>query len=313
MKNYTRTEDFTIEEFNEMFRRMEIFETGLNKGENFTHLCPGRVIASMFFQESSRTSASVKVAMIRLGGGWFGIDGIKGTYLESGEEDLEDTLNGVAPLCDIMAIRHKSLDLTALAEKGFRVPLINAMCGGEEHSLYPLVSIYLMKKHFEDLKGLKIGIYGMSKSSRPMKAAIKVLSKFGVEIYEDPIIPEFKLPEHIRNIIAENGSSYTNDKLKNFIEKIDYLFVIEGLPQSGEDPALVDKFNKGFEPITKGDLAKMKETSLIAVHEPRATTDGRLVALKEIDDDPRLTAKKYVNLLIHANMALITYLLGIKV
>lgn len=313
MKHFTRTEDFETKEYLELFSRMEIFEKGLKQGKDFTHLCPGKVIASMFLQESTRTSASIKAAITRLGGGWFGIDGIKGTYLESGEEDLEDTLHGLAPLCDIMAVRHKDFNLTEFAKKGFRVPLINAMCGGEEHSIGGISFSYLAKKYFKDLKGLKIGIYGMSKSSRPMKAGAKVLSRFGVEFYEDPVIPEFKLPKHIRQTIINNGSTYKEDELKNFISEVDYLFVIEGLPQSGEDITLVGKFNKAFIPFSNKELAEMKKSAIIVVGGPRTTTDGRLVALKETDSDLRIIGKKSIESIVYANMALITYLLDIEV
>lgn len=313
MKNFTRTEDFTTEEYLEIFRRVEIFEKGLAEGKNFTHLCPGKVIATEFFQESLRTSASLKAGMVKLGGGWFGIDGIKGTYLESGEEDMDDTLYGVAPLCDIMGVRHKDFDLTAFAEKGFRVPLINAMCGGEEHSIAGIGFPYVAKKRLGKLEGLKIGMYGMTKSSRPMKAAAKVLGRFGVEFIEDSVIPEFRLPEHIQKIVEAAGSTYRQDKLENFIGEVDYLFVIEGLPQSGEDLALVDKFNKAFVPFSKEHLAKMRKDAIIDVGEPRATTDGRLVALKETDDDPRMVGKEMIGSMIFINMALITYLLGVEV
>ncbi len=313
MKNFTRTEDFATEEYLEMFRRMEIFEKGIKEDKNFTHLCPGKVIATEFFQESLRTSASLKAAMVKLGGGWFGIDGIKGTYLEAGEEDMEDTLYGVAPLCNIMAVRHKDFDLTAFAEKGFRVPLINAMCGGEEHSMAGVGYPYITKKHFGKLEGLKIGIYGMSKSSRPMKAGVKVLSRFKMEFYEDSVIPEFKMPDHIVKVMEENGSTYKQDKLENFIGEVDYLFVIEGLPQAGENPALVDKFNKAFIPFSNEHLARVRKDAIIEVGEPRATTDGRLVALKETDSDPRMVGKELLEIMIYMNMALITYLLGVDV
>ena len=313
MKHFTRTEDLSKEEYLEIFRRMEIFKKGIDEGKDFTDLCPGKVIATMFFQESTRTSASLKAAMIRLGGGWFGMDGIKGTYLESGEEDLEDTLNGVAPICDIMAIRHKSFDLTEFAEKGFRVPLINAMCGSEEHSIAGAIFPYMLLRRSKSLNGLKVGIYGMTKSSRPMKAAVKVLSYFGVEFYEDSVIDEFTLPQKIKDTVIEHGSKYIQDKLDNFIDKVDFLFVIEGLPQSGEDENLVNKFNKAFVPISNAHLARIKKETFINVDEPRATTDGRLVALKETDGDPRMISKDLMELIVHGNMALITYLLGIEV
>lgn len=313
MKNFTRTEDFTTKEYEEIFRRADIFESGIKAGKNFTHLCPGKVIATEFFQESTRTSASLKAAMTRLGGGWFGMDGIKGTYLETGEEDLEDTLHGVAPLCDIMGVRHKDFDLTEFAEKGFRVPLINAMCGGEEHSIGGATYPYMIKKYFSKLEGLKIGLYGMSKSSRPVKAMAKVMSRFGIEFYEDSVIPEFKMPEHIVKTIKENGSAYIQDKLDNFIGKIDCLFVIEGLPQSGEDENLVDKFNKAFVPFSNAHLAKVRSDAVIEVGEPRATTDGRLVALKETDNDPRIIGKELIHDIVYINMAIITYLLDVEV
>lgn len=313
MKHFTRTEDFTTEEYLELFRRSELFEKEIRQGKNFTHLCPGKVIATEFFQESLRTSASLKAAMAKLGGGWFGIDGIKGTYLEAGEEDVEDTLYGVAPLCDIMAVRHKDFDLTEFAEKGFRVPLINAMCGGEEHSMAAFGCAYIAKKHFEKLEGIKIGIYGMSKSSRPVKAGAKVLSRFKMEFYEDSVIPEFKMPGHIVKVMEDNGSTYKQDKLENFIDKVDYLFVVEGLPQAGEDPALVDKFNKAFVPFSREHLAKIRKDAIIGVGEPRATTDGRLVALKETDKDPRMAGKEMLETIIYMNMALITYLLETEV
>lgn len=313
MKHFTRTEDFTTEEYLEIFRRMEIFEEGLAQGKSFAHLCPGKVLSTMFFQESTRTSASLQAAIARLGGGWFGIAGIKGTYLESGEEDLEDTLNGVAPLCDIMAIRHKDFDLTSFAEKGFRVPLLNAMCGGQEHAIGGILYPYIIKQKLNKLENIKVGIYGMNKSSRPTKAAVKVLSRFGIKIYEDPSITEFKLPQEIRKMILDHGSFYEEAKLENFIGEIDFLAVAEGLPQAGEDPCMVDKFNKAFIPFTRETAVKMKKSAFFSVGGPKIMTDGRMVAEKEIDNHPQNLSQYVLGCMPIANMALITYLLDVKV
>ncbi|MEI8343466.1 MAG: hypothetical protein WCF93_00780 [Candidatus Moraniibacteriota bacterium] len=313
MKNFTRTEDFTKDEHLEIIRRAEIFHDGIKNKKSFAHLCPGAVIATEFFQESTRTAAIIQAAMIRLGGGWFGISGIKGTYLESGEEDLEDTLNAVAPLCDVMAVRHKTFDLTSFAEKGFRVPLINAMCGGEEHSIAGIAYTLISKKYFNELKGMKVGLYGMSKSSRPIKAVVKVMSYFGVEFYEDSVIPEFKMPEHIVRVIEKNGSVYKQEKLDDFIGKVDHLFVIEGLPQTGEDENLINKFNELFVPISKEHMGKILKNAIVDVIEPRSTTDGRLVALKETDDDSRMVGKELLEMGVYVTMAVITYLLDIEV
>jgi len=313
MRHFTRTEDLTNKEYLEILRRTKIFDEGIARGENFTHLCPGKVIATEFFQESTRTSASLQAAMVKLGGGWFGISGIKGTYLETGEEDLEDTLYGVAPLADIMAIRHKTLDLTKFAGEGFPLPLINAMCGGTEHSIAAVGFFYTVKKYFPNLSKVKMGIYGMTKSSRPAKAYLKVLSRFKVTFYEDPVVPELATPEEIKKIVKKNGAKHITDKLENFIDQVDVLLVVEGLPQAGEDPKVVDKFNENFVPINKKHLTKVRKDAIISVGEPRATTDGRLVALKETDNDPRMIEKEMCKNMVYTNMALITYLLNIKI
>lgn len=313
IKHFTRTEDFTTEEYQQLFEHAAIFEDGIAAGKNFVDLCPGRVIATMFFQESTRTAASLQAAMIRLGGGWHGMSGTAGTYLASGEEDLDDTLLGVAPLADIMAVRDKSFDLTACAAKGFPIPLINAMCGGEEHTIGGLLFPYSLLRHFGKLEGLKIGLYGMSKSSRPLKAYVKVLSRFGVSFVEDSVIPEMRLPDHIREIIAKNGSSYHEGKLDDFIGDVDVLNVIEGLPQAGENPQFVEEFNKRFIPITNAHFGRLQKDVFVEVAEPRQLTDGRLVALKETDHDPRNKTKKILQQFIPVNMAIITYLLGIDV
>ncbi len=314
MKNYTQTDDFATKDFEEICRRATLFQNGLERGENFTHICPGKVMATEFFQESTRTSASLQAAMVKLGGGWFGISGIKGTYLESGEEDLEDTLLGVAPLCDIMAIRHKTLDLPKVAKKGFPVPLINAMCGDTEHSIAGLAILHTLKRYWKNqLKGKKVGLYGMTKSSRPAKAYLKILSRYQMEFVEDPVVPELATPRAIQNIIKKNKSTYRQDKLENFLSEVDLLFVIEGLPQAGEDPKVIKKFNQKFVPFSKKHLKQAKSDVFIMVGEPRATTDGRLVALKETDNDPRVRGKEMIKNIIYCNMALISYLLDIKV
>ena len=98
MRHFAQITDFTKNDYEELFRRAAIFQ----KGGDFTHLLRGKVLGSLFFAESTRTSTGLKSAMIALGGGWVGIDGIKGTYLESGEEDIEDFIFSYEQFVDIV-------------------------------------------------------------------------------------------------------------------------------------------------------------------------------------------------------------------
>lgn len=312
IKHFTKTEDFTKEEYLEVCRRAKIFQDGIGKGENFTHLCPGKVLATMFFQESTRTSAALQSAIIKLGGGYLGISGATGTYLASGEEDLSDFLYSFTPYCDIMAIRHKSLKLDDISSD-FPVPLVNAMCGDDEHAIGALSRVYFHYRRNEDIEKLKYGIYGMIKSSRPAKAAIKALSIMGATIYEDPVINEFETPAHIREFCEKIGGKIIKKKYEEFLPEVDSLFIVEGLPQAGEDENLVKKYNQKFKVFTKKDLEKLKPGAFVMYGMPRKMTDGRLIAEKEVDKDPRVINMVFLKEWNYVLMGLFTYLLGIEV
>ncbi len=311
-KHFTKTDDFSKEDYLEVFRRAQIFQEGLEQGKNFTHVCPGKVISTMFFQESARTSSIFQMAMIRLGGGWIGISGTAGTYVASGEENMRDFLNGYAAFSDIMAVRHKDLDLSAMSVD-FPIPLMNGMCGGDEHSLGGISWVYALSRRFGDLSKVKVGVYGMTKSSRPTKALIKALSIFGGEIHEDPVIEEFRTPPHIQEFVKKTGGRLVPDKYEDFLDKMDYVMVIEGLPQKGEDEKLVEKYNKEFKILTQKGVDRLKPGALIEYGEPRMMTDGRLIAEEAVDADPRVVNKVFMREFVYVTMALITYLLDIEV
>lgn len=309
IKHYTRTEDFTKNDYLEVFRRAEIFA----KGGDFTHLARGKVMAVMFFQESTRTVSIFQSAMIRLGGGWLGITNPAGSYVAAGEESMEDTLRGISSISDIMAVRHKSFDLTAFA-KDFPIPLINGMCGGEEHTAAALWFVFSASRHFASLDNLKVGFYGMVKSSRPAKALFKVFSQFKATIYEDPVIPEFTVPAHIKDYSQKLGAKFISANFDDFIGEVDFLLITEGLPQVGEDEKLVEEYNKKFVRFGRQQLERVKNNAIVYHGEPSMMTNGQdIVKKEEILNDPRIMNPIMLKDAPYANMGLITYLLNIKI
>ncbi|MFA6896065.1 MAG: hypothetical protein WC242_02525 [Candidatus Paceibacterota bacterium] len=311
-KHLIKAEDFTKEDYLEVCRRAKIFQEGIEKGKDFTHLCPGKVLATLFFQESTCTSTILQSAIIRLGGGFVGISGTAGTYDASGEEDIEDFLRSYAPACDIMAVRHKSLNLDDFSAD-FPIPLVNAMCGSDEHTNGSLTMIYSLSRRNFDFKKSTVGFYGMTKSSRPIKAMIKMLSIMGVTMYEDPVIDEFETPPHIKDFVKKTGGQLIRGKLEDFISKVDSLIIMEGLPQPGEDPGLVEKYNKLVKIFTEKDLELVKPDAFIQYVTPRILTDGRLTVEKEVDKDSRVIVKDFLREWVYASMGLYTYLLNVKV
>jgi aspartate carbamoyltransferase catalytic subunit len=309
IKHFSNIEDFSSADYSEICRRGTIFQNGIEKGKTFSHLCSGKVLATMFFQESTRTSSLLQSAMIRLGGGYIGVSDTTGTYYGSKEESLEDFLHRIAIYSDIMAIRHKGLDLCEVA-KDFRIPLVNALCGGDEHSLAGLGWIYFFSRHYQDLNNFKIGIYGMINLSRSAKTLIKALSFFGIEIYVDSVLKEFRTPDHIRNFVSEKKSKLIEANLDEFISKVDFLFIVGGLPESGEDSVLVNKYIQKVRTIRINELDMLKHGALLQYSEPRIMKGGRSSVDPEIDKDNRVINKIFLREFTFPTMALISYLLN---
>lgn len=97
-----------------------------------------------FLKESTRTLAAFQSAIIKLGGGWIGLTTKRGTYLETGEEDLEDTLISLSQLADLIVIRGDKIDFNKLKEK-INIPIINALAE-DEHTIGGLCFAYFLKK-----------------------------------------------------------------------------------------------------------------------------------------------------------------------
>ncbi len=311
MKHFTQTLDFTVKEYEEIFRRAKKFQD--KPKEKDTELARGKVLAVAFFQESTRTVASFQSAMLRLGGGWLGITSPAGSYVAAGEESVEDTLLSLAEYADIMAIRHKNFDLSAFAPRS-PVPLMNGMCGGDEHTQAALAITYSIWRRRGSLKAAKIGIYGMTKSSRPAKGIMKALSRYGVTFYEDPVVPELQTPPAIKKIVEENGSKIISTKVGEFLDKVDFFFIVEGLPQAGENAKAVKMYNSQFNIMGTQDLKKLRSNALFMYGMPSVMTDGRLIVKKEeLDQDKRMIGYALLREIVYVNMATITYLLDIKV
>src|SRR4051812_2418666 len=102
-KHFISTDSLNKEQILEVLRRAAVFR----QGGDFTHLARGKALGLMFFQESTRTVSIFQSAIIKLGGGWLGMPNPAGSYVAAGEESVEHTLAAVAPMADVMAVRHK--------------------------------------------------------------------------------------------------------------------------------------------------------------------------------------------------------------
>ena len=265
----------------------------------------GKALGLVFLQESLRTSASLKVAMVKLGGGWVDLDL---GYVKGGEESLEDSLVSIAPMVDIIGMRGPAdIDIAPIAKR-METPIVNAMIG-MEHSISAAWVAYTVWKRLCKIEGLRIGIYGLSRYSRPAIALYRLFSKLGADFIEDSVVDEAGAQPELVGEIEKNGGKFRKGKLADFIGKVDFLFIAEGLPVKGADMGVVERFNRGFVPLDNAMLEGLGESAVFEYCMPRAMTDGRLVAEKEVDSDRRLITYELMEKAIPVNMGIIAWCL----
>jgi len=169
-----------------------------------TDVCKGKIMASLFFEPSTRTRLSFEAAMHRLGGNIISVVDAKATSLAKGES-IADMARIVGSYADIIVIRHPWEGAAKVVADYAGVPVINAGDGGHQHPTQTLCDLYTIKKERQTIKGLKIALWGDLKYGRTIHSLIFALAKFGANILFCPT-PGLEVPQNIiKKLVTEYG------------------------------------------------------------------------------------------------------------
>jgi aspartate carbamoyltransferase catalytic subunit len=168
------------------FNREDI-EYILKKGKEMinatnSNILKGKILATLFFEPSTRTRLSFESAMYRLGGNVIGFQSGEVSSIKKGES-LADTIRTVENYCDCIVIRHSMEGAAKLASRFANIPIINAGSGSGEHPSQALLDLLTIKEECGTLDGLNIGIMGDLKYGRTVHSLSILLSNFDVNIY----------------------------------------------------------------------------------------------------------------------------------
>jgi aspartate carbamoyltransferase catalytic subunit len=308
IKHLVSSKDLSKDDYDEILRRFNKFiQDGIP-----SDLCNGKVVATLFFQPSTRTMNLFQASIIKMGGGWIGATDKNILSMGKGET-LEETIREYSCFADLIALRHEDDDSAERSAPYSYVPLINCGSGSREHALagpWVICSMaYYLKR---PLNNLKIGIYGTPEINRVTKAMVPIFGLYGMDIVIDDL-GHFPLPKEVEIAALKNGAKGIRyDKLDNFIGNVDVLFLTRGL-QKGILPP--DKFPKEkerlvlkkYRPINKNDMKKLHKDAILYMLKPRIFEVER-----DVDDDPRAVYAKQEPYL-ELGAAVITYYLGIDI
>ena len=273
----------------------------------YAHKCDGRILATLFFEPSTRTRLSFESAMLSLGGQVLGFSSADSSSASKGES-VADTIRVVSAYCDIIAMRHPKEGAPLVATQHSLVPVINAGDGGHNHptqTLTDLITIHKEKGHFDNLT---IGFCGDLKFGRTVHSLVAAMSRYtGVRfVFVSP--EELKLPRYVKEqYIKSKNIPYTQStSLEEVMPELDILYMTrvqkERFFNEEDYLRLKDSYI-----LTPDKLANAKEDLRILHPLPRVNEISVAV-----DNDPRACYFKQAQNGRYIRMALIMKLLGIQ-
>ena len=176
MQHLIRTDDFTINEIEEILADAKRFSDG-----RFDRILQDKLIITLFFENSTRTKSSFEIAAKRLGAEMIHLDVAKSST-KKGETLVDTAMNLDAMGPHAIIVRHQNAGVPKILSNHTNASILNAGDGAHAHPTQALLDLYTLREHFGDLNGKKIAIVGDIKNSRVANSNIELLSRFGMEV-----------------------------------------------------------------------------------------------------------------------------------
>ena len=297
--------DFSVEELEKLMNLANDIEQNPKK---YAHACDGKILATLFYEPSTRTRLSFESAMIRLGGKCLGFASADNSSAAKGES-VSDTIRIVSCYADICAMRHPKEGAPLVASMFSTIPVINAGDGGHQQPTQTLTDLLTIRSLKGRLDHLTIGLCGDLKFGRTVHSLISALVRYD-NIRFILISPdELRVPDYIRNdVLKANHVDFKEvTKLEDALPNLDLLYMTRVQKErffNEEDYVRM----KDFYILDKAKM-DLADPDMLVLHPlPRVNE----ISVK-VDKDPRAAYFKQAQYGVYARMALILTLLGIEV
>ncbi|WP_288957943.1 aspartate carbamoyltransferase [uncultured Treponema sp.] len=272
---------------------------------SFQDVCRGKILATLFFEPSTRTRLSFEAAMLHLGGTVEGFADASYTSSSKGET-LADTIRVVSSYVDVIAMRSPKEGAALLASKYSTVPVINAGDGGHYHPTQTLTDLLTIRALQGGLENHTIGFCGDLKFGRTVHSLAKAMSRYRNNKFVFISPKELKVPEYItEDILKPAGIEYTTaERLEDVIGDLDILYMTRVQKERFFNEQDYIRLKDSY--ILDRDKMKLAKQDMIVLHPlPRVNEIA-----PEVDDDPRAAYFKQVKYGMFARMALMAKLTG---
>lgn len=292
--------DFTKEDILRIMELAADFEANPDQ-----RLLYGKVVASLFFEPSTRTRLSFESAINRLGARVIGFSDMNNTSVTKGET-LHDTIRVISNYCDMIVMRHPVEGAARYASEVSRVPVVNAGDGANQHPSQTLLDLYSILKTQGRLDNINIMMVGDLKYGRTVHSLLEALSHFKAEFtFVSP--PELQMPTEYKMQLYERGISYyeTSDMMER-MEMADIIYMTRVQRERFSDIMEYERVKNAY--ILHNDmLASTKPNTKVLHPLPRVNEIAT-----DVDDNPKAYWFQQTENGVYTRMAIMAYLFGVK-
>ena len=304
MKHLIDINDLSVEEIDKM---IEVAKDIIANKEKYSNKCDGKILATLFFEPSTRTRLSFESAMLNLGGNVLGFSEASSSSVSKGET-VADTTRVVGVYSDIIAMRHPKEGAPLVASEKSTVPIINAGDGGHNHPTQTLTDLLTIKCEKGKLEDLTIGLCGDLKFGRTVHSLISAMVRYKNIKFVLISPKELEIPEYIKkDVLEKNNVEYIETKdIEEYMDKLDVLYMTRVQKErffNEEDYIRL----KDYYILNKEKLEKAKKDLCIMHPLPRVNEIST-----DVDEDPRACYFKQAEYGKFIRMALILKLLGVE-
>ena len=301
-RNLIQPEDFSVREIDEI---LNLAEDIMKNPSAYSRVCEGKLMATLFYEPSTRTRLSFEAAMKRLGGEIIGFSEPNSSSVSKGES-LGDTIRVVSGYVDLIVMRHPVAGAAEEAIKYTTVPFINAGDGGNQHPTQTLTDLLTIKSLKGTLHNHIIGLCGDLKHGRTVHSLVKAMNRYDDNKFVFISPEELRMPSYIREKI-KSYSYFETTQLDESLSKLDLLYMTRVQKERFADEEEYERLKDTYI-LNKEKMNHAKEEMLVLHPLPRVNEIA-----EDVDDDKRAVYFKQATYGMYVRMALIMKLLGVDI
>ncbi len=300
-RNLISITDFSKEEYLKIMELSQIFEANPNQT-----LLKGKVIATLFFEPSTRTRLSFETAINRLGGKIIGFSDSNSSSVSKGET-LHDTIKMVSNYADLIIMRHPLEGSARYAAEVADVPVINAGDGANQHPSQTLLDMYSIKKTQGRLDDINLFLVGDLKYGRTVHSLLMAMSQFNNPIFNFVAPPELAMPDEYKKFLSLKGIRYFEHlEFNDIINQADIIYMTRVQKERFIDPVEYEKVKNVY--ILRNEMLADTKSNMRILHPlPRINEIHT-----NVDTNPKAYYFSQARNGVYTRMAIISHLLNLQ-